>query len=95
MCGIAGFYQAKFDYRKEMHWSMRLHKIRDSLLRRGPDDNHIFLSAHCGLAHTRLSVIDPSGGAQPMEKAGVSVSYNGELYNGRELREELKSFSIV
>ena len=94
MCGIAGFYQAKFDYRKEMHWSMRLHKMRDSLLRRGPDDNHIFLSAHCGLAHTRLSVIDPSGGAQPMEKAGVSVSYNGELYNGRELREELKSFSL-
>ena len=46
MCGIAGFYQAKFDYRKEMHWSMRLHKMRDRLLRRGQDDNHIFLSAH-------------------------------------------------
>ena len=94
MCGIAGFYQAKFDYRKEMCWSMRLHKMRDSLLRRGPDDNSIWMGAHCGLAHTRLAVIDPSGGAQPMEKAHVTVSYNGELYNSRELREELQRFPL-
>lgn len=94
MCGIAGFYQTRFDYRKTIHWTMRLHKMRDSLLRRGPNDNGIWMSAHCGLAHTRLAVIDPLKGAQPMEKAHCAVSYNGELYNGQELRRELSGFPL-
>ena len=113
MCGIAGFYQTKFDYRKDAGFGLRLCKMRDSLLHRGPNDNGILLSAHCGLAHTRLAVIDPLRGSQPMHKAhydtissqklpGVralrrescAIVYNGEIYNGKELREELRPFPL-
>ncbi len=86
MCGIAGFYQNRFDYTKDASFGIRLTKMKDSLLRRGPNDNGMKLSAHCGLAHTRLAIIDPAGGAQPMSRAGCTICYNGELYNGRELR---------
>lgn len=95
MCGIAGFYQSNFDYRESLYWSIRLHRMRDSLLRRGPDDNNIWLCDHCGLAHTRLAVIDPLRASQPMQKKHCAISYNGEIYNGKELREELKGFSLT
>lgn len=95
MCGIAGFYQNQFDYTKSPRFGMLLHKMKDSLLRRGPDDNGIWLTSHCGLAHTRLAVIDPLHGTQPMQKAHCTISYNGELYNSRELREELSGFSLL
>lgn len=94
MCGIAGFYQNQFDYTKDIHHAVVLHKMKTSLLRRGPNDNGMWLGEHCGLAHTRLAIIDPVHGAQPMKKAHCILSYNGELYNGLELREELKGFSL-
>lgn len=94
MCGISGFYQTKFDYTRDASYCLRLHKMRDSLLRRGPNDNGLWLSAHCGLAHTRLSIIDPVHGAQPMSRMGCVISYNGELYNGAELRRDLADTSL-
>lgn len=94
MCGIAGFYQTDFDYRMDAGFGLRLLKMRDSMLRRGPNDNGIFLSAHCGLAHTRLAVIDPLRGGQPMGRDHCTIVYNGELYNSKELRDELKSFPL-
>ena len=68
MCGIAGFYQTNFDYTQDASFCLRLHKMRDSLLRRGPNDNGLWLSAHCGLSHTRLAIIDPLHGTQPMSR---------------------------
>lgn len=94
MCGIAGFYQNQMDYTENPAFGMKLKKMKDSLLRRGPDDNGLWLSSHCGLAHTRLAIIDPVNGIQPMCKNGCALSYNGELYNGTELREKLKRFSL-
>ncbi len=94
MCGIAGFYQTEFDYREDACFGMRLCKMRDSLLHRGPNDNGVFLSEHCGLAHTRLAVIDPLHGGQPMKREHCTIVYNGELYNGKELRDELRGFSL-
>lgn len=89
MCGIAGFYQTQFDYTNDPAYSIKLTKMKDSLLRRGPNDNGLQLFRHCGLAHTRLAIIDPIHGSQPMCRDGCAISYNGEIYNGQELRRML------
>ncbi len=94
MCGIAGFYQSQFDYTTDPAYSIKLTKMKDSLLRRGPNDNGLKLFPHCGLAHTRLAIIDPMRGAQPMCRDGCAIAYNGEIYNGQELRSLLKDASL-
>jgi len=59
---------------------------------RGPDDTGFFTDQDVGLANARLSIIDIEGGHQPIcnETGTVHVTYNGEIYNYRELREELQ-----
>src|SRR3990172_4326426 len=86
MCGIAGF-SGDFD-------ADLLTRMADSLAHRGPDDagTSFLPEARIGLAHRRLSIIDLSpGGHQPMwtPDRGVGITYNGEIYNYRELRKEL------
>lgn len=65
-----------------------------ALHHRGPDGSGIYAGARCGLAHTRLSIIDLAGGAQPLanEDGQVLVTYNGEVYNYKELRRDLETF---
>ncbi len=66
--------------------------MRDALKHRGPDDDGIWTDGSCGLVHTRLAVLDLSSRArQPMHSRSgrFCVSYNGEIYNYRELRREL------
>lgn len=98
MCGIAGFYQTDFDYTAEAKWTVKLNQMKESLLRRGPDENGVYLSPHCGLAHTRLSVIDLSRGCQPMRKTKNGhtciLVHNGEIYNTQELRASLGNISL-
>lgn len=98
MCGIAGFYQAGFDFTENPMWRQRLLSMKNSLLHRGPDDNDVLLFPHAGLAHTRLSIIDIEGGHQPMSKrlgdGSVSISYNGEIYNTKELKDYLSAFPL-
>ncbi len=67
--------------------------MRESLLHRGPDEAGVMVSGPVGLAHRRLSIIDLAGGHQPMSNPGgnIWITYNGELYNFRELRELLVS----
>ena len=63
-----------------------------SIVHRGPDDLGVHLFGPVGLGHTRLSILDLSEhGHQPMhsEAERVTLVYNGEIYNHRELREEL------
>jgi asparagine synthase (glutamine-hydrolysing) len=86
MCGIAGF-SGDFD-------AALLERMGAVIAQRGPDDaGSLFLPEHgIGLAHRRLSIIDLSAaGRQPMAagQGAASITYNGELYNFRELREEL------
>ncbi len=86
MCGIAG-YSGSFDARL-------LHEMGRSLDHRGPDDRGQWVDeeAGVGLVHRRLSIIDLSSeGRQPMtnEDGSLQLIYNGEIYNYRELREEL------
>lgn len=93
MCGIAGI----FSYRAGASPVARaeLLRMRDSMVARGPDGAGDWVSEddRVGLAHRRLAIIDPSpAGAQPMQTAhGASViSFNGEIYNYKELRAELE-----
>lgn len=62
-----------------------------ALFHRGPDEQGIYRDPHCGLAHTRLSIIDLAGGAQPMVDVEdeLVIAYNGEVFNYIELRAEL------
>ena len=94
MCGIAGFYNPHDHYLKEkIHYETVLADMAGRQRHRGPDDSGLYLAEHGGLSHARLSIIDLSGGRQPMVKSGsgqtFAIVYNGELYNTEELRQDL------
>jgi len=67
--------------------------MAQALSHRGPDGSGVWNNDTVGFAHTRLAILDPDGGAQPMmsEDQSVVVVYNGEIYNFRELAAELSS----
>ncbi len=71
-----------------------MHAMLQTMARRGPDGRGIFRNADCTLLHTRLAIIDPTGGAQPMELLWggehYCITYNGELYNTEQLRKKLE-----
>ncbi len=95
MCGIVGFLTSKSGNIPEYEI---LKKMRDVLIHRGPDDEgeYIRLLDERGpfvfFGHRRLSIVDLTGGHQPLsnEEGTVWVVFNGEIYNFKELREELK-----
>lgn len=98
MCGIAGIYA----YRDSAPPVDReeLLRIREAMLWRGPDGAGLWISndRRIGLAHRRLAIIDLSdAGAQPMATADgrLCISFNGEIYNYRELKMELESKGYV
>jgi asparagine synthase (glutamine-hydrolysing) len=90
MCGIAGWIDWQRDLTNEQETVKRM---ACTLQQRGPDAEGIWTSPHAALAHRRLIVIDPAGGKQPMVYAPAgkiyAVTYNGEIYNFRELKQEL------
>ena len=83
MCGIAGMVGMKYD-------SVVSQKMLSTMRRRGPDAEGVFCVDQCCLLHTRLTIIDPEGGAQPMHLRwngeSYTITYNGELYNTEEIR---------
>ena len=94
MCGIAGI--VRFDD-QPVH-SDQVRALRDALSHRGPDGRDIWTgrtgNCHAGLAHTRLAVIDLSPHAsQPMATTDgrYRIVFNGEIYNYRQLRDELQA----
>ena len=92
MCGIAGIFDPNRTEASSEATRGRLESMAQALSHRGPDDQGFFLARHVGLAHTRLAIIDLSdGGHQPMQLENLAITYNGEIYNYRELREELRS----
>ena len=91
MCGVAGFVLMR---RTAPHneLEVRLRAMIATLRHRGPDDEGVWSDGRAGLAHARLSIIDPSpAGHQPMASvdATVWISYNGEVYNFADIRREL------
>ena len=100
MCGISGFCNLHTDFlEREPYYRNILSDMSDALYHRGPDSHGIYLTSHTGFSHTRLAIIDPHGGLQPMTRhycdADFTIVYNGELYNTKELREELVSHGMT
>lgn len=88
MCGICGV----FDLQKERPVSeVTLAAMNAQIAHRGPDDCGIYIDRFLGFGHRRLSIIDLANGKQPLsnEDGSVWVTYNGEIYNYKELRREL------
>lgn len=90
MCGIAGILDFKRGREIPL---LALKRMAVSQRHRGPDGFGIYRNRDVGLAHTRLSIIDLEGGAQPIhnEDKTIWVVFNGEIYNFPELRAELQS----
>ena len=90
MCGITGWIDWKIDLTQQQRV---VETMVETLAFRGPDAVGFWLSPHAALAHRRLIVVDPAGGKQPMIRCrgeqDYIITYNGELYNTPELRQEL------
>jgi asparagine synthase (glutamine-hydrolysing) len=89
MCGIAGIIGSHTDQIERE----TIHRMCQTLVHRGPDDEGIFVTNGAGLGMRRLSIIDLAGGHQPVfnEDGTIAVVFNGEIYNFRELRRELEN----
>jgi asparagine synthase (glutamine-hydrolysing) len=88
MCGIAGLFH--LDTVKPVD-AARVRAMTEVLAHRGPDGSGIWTGPGVVLGHRRLSIIDLSGGAQPMPDGPRVVSFNGEIYNFREVRAVLEA----
>lgn len=89
MCGICGIYNFNGEHVEESY----LNRMRDCIKHRGPDGKGSFISKNLGLGHRRLSIIDLSeNGKQPMfnEENNVALTFNGEIYNFKEVRKKLE-----
>jgi len=93
MCGIVGWVDFGRDLTPERP---TLQAMTDTLANRGVDDQGLWIRGNVALGHTRTAIIDVAGGAQPLavEEDGRTVAvivYNGEVYNFKQLRTELRS----
>lgn len=92
MCGIAGWIEKDSKMAERLK---SLNKMSQTLERRGPDENGIYINGDVALIHRRLTVIDHENGKQPMSVCHKGITYvivyNGELYNSDILREELRA----
>ena len=91
MCGIAGVV-SRTPFPDAIGIEQTLHRMARLIAHRGPDGSDIWHDQHAGLAHTRLAIIDLSdAGRQPMRdfEGRFTLTYNGEIYNYRALRDEL------
>ncbi|PYV75330.1 MAG: asparagine synthase (glutamine-hydrolyzing) [Acidobacteria bacterium] len=89
MCGIAGIASANETFRTSEE---TIHQMCEKIVHRGPDDEGIYVKDGVGLGMRRLSIIDLSGGHQPVfnEDRTIWIVFNGEIYNFPELRPELE-----
>lgn len=90
MCAISGMVGLD-------HNSNLTSQMLETMHRRGPDDRGSFIDGECCLLHSRLTVIDPEGGLQPMKlefaNEHYTIVYNGELYNTNEIRQSLEQLN--
>jgi len=92
MCGIAGIL--RFDGRPVD--PAVIQSMLDAIAHRGPDGEGKHIEGSAGLGHRRLAIIDLGGGAQPMSvlEGRVWITFNGEIYNFKELRSELEQAGV-
>ncbi|MBV1687561.1 amidotransferase 1, exosortase A system-associated [Novosphingobium sp. G106] len=89
MCGIAGIFHLSTPKPVD---PARVERMCDAIAHRGPDGKGVWTAPGVGLGHRRLSIIDLAGSPQPMASTDgrAMLVFNGEIYNYRELREELR-----
>ena len=89
MCGITGIYHLATPKPVE---PVRIERMCAAMAHRGPDGQGVWTAPGVGLGHLRLSIIDLAGSPQPMASSDgrAMLVFNGEIYNYRELREELR-----
>jgi asparagine synthase (glutamine-hydrolysing) len=77
----------------EAHLTGLMLKMRERVAHRGPDDNGMFVKDEIALGHTRLAIIDPKEGHQPVsnENGSIQLVINGEIYNYKALRKMLQT----
>ena len=95
MCGINGFYSKSLSTFNNV-----IVKMNSAISHRGPDNNGTWLDRNCGIVfgHQRLSIIDLSvAGNQPMKSSSgrFILTYNGEIYNHLEIRDEISKLKII
>ena len=100
MCGIAGFYHPQNIFQgNEKYYHKILQQMMNSLYHRGPDQQETALFDNCGMAHTRLSIVDLENGRQPMSRSieghRFHIVYNGEIYNLPYLRKNLQKKNLT
>jgi len=81
MCGFTGFINKK---NKD-----EIKNMTKAISHRGPDDENFYIDENIALGHRRLSIIDLAGGIQPMTYNNLVIAYNGEVYNFKEIKEDL------
>ena len=88
MCGIVGLLALNNEHIVD---EVIVKRMSDAILHRGPNDVGVFADGHFGMGMRRLSIIDISGGYQPIfnEDKTVCIVFNGEIYNHHELRDRL------
>lgn len=94
MCGIAGLFHLATPKPVD---PARIEKMCGAMAHRGPDGQGVWTAQGVGLGHLRLSIIDVAGSSQPMASSDgrAMLVFNGEIYNYRELREELRGHGAV
>lgn len=94
MCGICGM---ALPSREQTPDAALLDRMTDSLAHRGPDGRGTWIADHVGLGHRRLAIIGVDTGTQPMRipSRDIAVTFNGEIYNFRDLRKDLESQGAV
>ena len=85
MCGFVGFIDKKKSKKKIIK------DMADIIAHRGPDSDGYYVGDECALGFRRLSIIDLDGGTQPIynEDNNMIITFNGEIYNYKEIREKL------
>ena len=88
MCGIAGYFQIEKPAAPDREL---IGRMVNAIRHRGPDEFGAYFDDRCALGQARLSIIDLSGGSQPLcnEDESIWITFNGEIFNYLELREEL------
>ena len=90
MCGINGIHHVHLSNISNIEQKIKV--MNELIKHRGPDSNGVWTNGYIGLGHTRLSIIDLSSlGHQPMKYNNLTLTFNGEIYNYKEIKEDLKN----
>ena len=98
MCGIVGFTNLRREFKNEEGIKI-LNAMNKKMARRGPDESDIYFSENVFIAHRRLTIIDKENGKQPMifkfNGNEYVITYNGQIYNTKEIREVLEKHGFT